>query len=705
MNVLVYNGEGASLECIKHTVELLKLHLEPFYSIQQISPEQLLNEPWYDTTKSKMLVFPGGYDTPCNELLLSQNEKLKNLILKKFTNGIFLGICAGGYLGADSIQFDIPTQHLKFERPLKFFPGLAQGPAFNGFNYKNNDGARVASITFKDEASNSIIRTKGFFNGGCNFVNADAYDNVEVIARFEDELDLKDSDGKNYPKGQAAAVFCQSETESKVKAVLMSPHLEYIPRILQKANESNPGRYHQSIIDGLKQDCDTRDIFWKQVFRKLGLRVNGTTKSSEFGSYLTLTPTYLHYKNKTVAEKVIPNKDYEFYQFEHDSFQVFKGYQNNQLSQLHKGIFELDTDEVPKSIVLPKDDLENQSSNSFTPFFNSQKFFLYLKPNNKLANILLLTERITSTSTLLDSNPSLMQNVFGNENVCSVGAIQLQGKGRSGNAWVSPKGNLASTTSYNFPEGKSDLKVFFLQYIAALSMCDAIREYYNPFSNLNNDTREADYYGEADHSYCQIPIVIKWPNDLYILKPSYYHSHFKQSGLTLEEFIETAISAPIIDNNVFTKLSGILLNLKYTTRWQVLFGIGVNCFNKNPNPCVQDWIEIIQSHYSNLPDLEIEKIEARFINCLDSMMDNFLIFDKEAVMNSFLRKFYKYWLHSGQDVTLKDFNNAKCEIIGISSDYGYLEARDKVTGEIYQLRPDGNSFNIFEGLISKKVGH
>ncbi|KAL6928479.1 hypothetical protein ACO0SA_003220 [Hanseniaspora valbyensis] len=703
MNVLVYNGEGASVECIKHTLELLKLHLEPFYSIQQISKEQLLNEPWYDTTKSKMLVFPGGYSTPYNELLLTNNEKVKNLILKKFKNGIFLGIGAGGYLGADSIQFDIPTQHLRVDRPLKFFPGLAQGPAFEGFNYINSNGAKVVNLAFRNEATDSLVHTKAFFNGGGNFVNADAYDNVEVIARFEDELDLKDSDGKNYPKGQAAAVFCQSEAEAKVKAVLVSPHLEYIPRILQKANESNPGRYHQSIIDGLKQDCDTRDIFWKQLFRKLGLRVNGTTKSSEFGSNLTLTPTYLHYKNKTVAEKVIPNKDYEFFQFEHDSFQVFKGYQNNQLSQLHKGIYELDAGEIPKSIVLPKDDFENKSSTDTTPFFNAQKFYSYLKPENKLANILLLTERITSSSTMLDSNPTLLRTVLGNETVCNVGAIQVQGKGRGSNAWLSPKGTLGATVSFDFPEGMHDLKVFYLQYIAAFSACDAIREYYNPFSNINNDTKEADYYGESDHSYCQIPVVIKWPNDLYILKPSYYHSHFKQSGLTLEEFIENAISGPVIDNNIFMKVGGVLLNVKYTKRWELLFGIGINCFNKNPNPCVQDWAEIIHSDYPNLPNLEMERLEARILNCLDIMLDNVQMFDNEAVMNSFLRKFYKYWLHSGQDVTLKDFNNAKCEIIGISSDYGYLEVKDKTTGKVYQLKPDGNSFNIFAGLISEKL--
>lgn len=703
MNVLVYNGEGASLNSLKQTMDLLKLHLEPFYSVQQITKEQLLSEPWYDTTKSKMLVFPGGYDTPYNELLLQDNEKLKKLILQKFKNGIFMGICAGGYLGADSIEFDIPQQHLKFDRPLKFFPGLAKGPAFNGFNYKNNDGAKVVKVLFKDEAKNLQIRTTSFYNGGSCFVDADKYSNVEIIAKFEDSLDIKDETGNCYSKGQAAAVLCQSTHEAQVKAILMSPHLEMIPKIMEKANQNEIDHYPTKMIEDLKKDCDSRDLFWKQIFQKVGLTVNSTSKSSEFGKDLTLTPIYLHYKNQAVANRIETDKDYEFYQFEHDGFQIFKGYQNSQIDKLHKGFFELDTDEIPKTIVLPKDDAENQISNAFTPFFNSKKFYSYLKPTNKLANILLLSERITSTSTLLDANPTLMRSVFGNESVCNIGAVQLQGKGRSGNAWVSPTGNLASTVSFDFPENQSNLKVFFLQYIAAMAMCDAIRQYFNPFSTFNNDTKPGNYYTTASQSYCEIPVVIKWPNDLYILKPSYYYTHFKQSGLTLEEFIETVITSPITDNNIFCKVSGILLNLKYTTKWQVLFGIGVNCFNKNPNPCIQDWVDIIQSHYPELPNLELERVEARYINCLDIMLNNFLMFDKEAILRSFLKQYYRYWLHTSQDVVLEDFNNAHCEIVGISTDYGYLEAKDKTTGQIFQLRPDGNSFNIFKGMISKKV--
>ncbi|XBW35957.1 hypothetical protein QEN19_001530 [Hanseniaspora menglaensis] len=703
MNVLVYNGEGASLECIKHTIDVLKVHLEPFYSVQQISKEQLLNEPWYDTTKSKMLVFPGGYDTPYNDLLLQESGKLKNLILNRFSNGIFMGICAGGYLGADSIEFDIPTQSLKFERPLKFFGGLAKGPAFVGFEYNDNRGAKAAKVSFINKETNQLVQTKAFYNGGSFFVDANKYKNVEVLATYDEPLDIIDALGKKFSKDQAAVVLCKNTCPSNVKAVLMGPHFEYIPKLLEIANSHKENYYPNTVVQELKSECDSRDLFWKQLLKNLGLRVNEATKSSEFGKNLNLTPIYASYKNKSVSDRINSEKDYESYQFEHDSFQIFKGYQNKKIKELHKGIFEFDVDEIPKSIVLPSNYLENQANRGVTPFFNSEKFFSYLLPNNKLANVLLLTERITSTSTLLDTNPGLLKNLFKNESICNIACVQIQGKGRSGNAWVSPKGILASTISYDCSENHPQLKVFYLQYIAAMAMCDSIRQYYNPNSSFNRDFKTNESYSTSSDGYCQIPIVIKWPNDLYILKPSYYKSHFKQSGLTLEEFIETSITAPITDTKIFTKVAGILLNLKYTSKWQILFGIGVNCFNKDPNPCVQDWVEIIQSHYPDVPELQFERIEARYINCLDIMLKNFELFDKEVILQSFLKQYYKYWLHSGQIVTLQDFNNAKCKIIGISSDYGYLEAQDLQTGNVFQLQPDGNSFNIFEGLISKKV--
>lgn len=716
MNILVYNGEGSSFETVKHTTNLLKLHLEPYYSVQSITKEQLLNEPWYDTTKSKMLVFPGGYDTPYVKLLSLENNKIKNLILNKFHKGIVLGICAGGYLLSDRIDFRITNQHIKQERPLKLFPGLVRGPQFDGFLYGDNSGAKVAKVTCNLGLNKPSFQTNGFFNGGGCFIDAEKYDNVEVLATYDEESDLKsykdqnenelsdESLGKNLP----AVILCHPNSPSECVSVMMGPHLEYIPKILTSSSDKERD-YPAGMIEKLDAECDSRDMFWKSLFQRLGLKTNQSTKSKNFGDDLTLTPMYLHYKKTKDVGALIEPKD-DVIKCEADTFQIFNGYDNKSISTNHKGIFEVEATEIPKSIILPDSEHDNKN-NERTPFFNSRKFYSMLSPNNSLAEILLLTEKISSTSALLDANPSLMNHVFKGKSVLNVGEVQLMGKGRSGNVWVSPKGVLAQTVSKNFSENNVGLKVFYLQYISALAMCDALRDYFNPTSPYNYPSTASSSFSlpNADDEFCPIPVVIKWPNDLYILKPSYYHSHFKESGLTLEEFIKTSIEGSAVDTHNFTKVAGILLNLKYTTKWEVLIGIGVNCFNKDPNPCIADWVEIINSHnkpsnsLEQLDELNFERIAARYLNCLDSWFNHFEKFDNPAILQSFLKRYYKHWMHSGQLVTLADFGHAQCRIMGISNDYGYLEVKDVTNGTVYQLKPDGNSFNIFEGLISKKI--
>ena len=43
-----------------------------------------------------------------------------------------------------------------------------------------------------------------------------------------------------------------------------------------------------------------------------------------------------------------------------------------------------------------------------------------------------------------------------------------------------------------------------------------------------------------------------------------------------------------------------------------------------------------------------------------------------------------------------------CIIKGITPDYGLLIAEDVETKKVLHLQPDGNSFDIFKGLVYKK---
>lgn len=107
-----------------------------------------------------------------------------------------------------------------------------------------------------------------------------------------------------------------------------------------------------------------------------------------------------------------------------------------------------------------------------------------------------------------------------------------------------------------------------------------------------------------------------------------------------------------------------------------------------------------------LPFVEIEKLQALYMNNLNVVLDTFLNKGPDSV----LPEYYDLWLHNDQIVTLTDHQNVKAKIVGITKDYGLLIAKELVsgtntqfTGNVYHLQPDGNTFDIFKGLISKKV--
>lgn len=99
-----------------------------------------------------------------------------------------------------------------------------------------------------------------------------------------------------------------------------------------------------------------------------------------------------------------------------------------------------------------------------------------------------------------------------------------------------------------------------------------------------------------------------------------------------------------------------------------------------------------------LEPLREEKLLARYNVIFHEMFEMF----KKSGFSPFLQQYYKLWFHSNQIVTLANNNNIQAQICGITPDWGMLMARDLKTGTIYELQPDGNSFDMFKGLISSK---
>ena len=77
----------------------------------------------------------------------------------------------------------------------------------------------------------------------------------------------------------------------------------------------------------------------------------------------------------------------------------------------------------------------------------------------------------------------------------AVGTIQIAGRGRGSNMWVSPIGGLAFSTCvrHRWQLG-SIAPVVFVQYLVALAVVEAIQNYASGYSDL--------------------PVRLKWPNDI-----------------------------------------------------------------------------------------------------------------------------------------------------------------------------------------------
>lgn len=78
--------------------------------------------------------------------------------------------------------------------------------------------------------------------------------------------------------------------------------------------------------------------------------------------------------------------------------------------------------------------------------------------------------------------------------------VQVAGKGRGSNIWVSPSGQLMFSVCIRHPmEKMSTAPVMFIQYLAAMAIVRGIKTYAK--------------------GYDQMPVKMKWPNDI-CKKPS-----------------------------------------------------------------------------------------------------------------------------------------------------------------------------------------
>ncbi|KAK6453643.1 biotin holocarboxylase synthetase [Scheffersomyces xylosifermentans] len=677
MNVLVYSGPGATTESVKHCLESLRLHLSPYYAVVPISENAILNDPWM--LKSSLLVLPGGADLPyCKVLDGEGNRKISQFVRK---GGKFLGLCAGGYYASTRCEFEVgdPEMEVSGPRELEFFPGTAKGCAFKGFVYESHAGARVANLDVNTQIlPDAPEKVVNYYNGGGVFLNADSYKGVEVVARYSDKLDIED-------EGKAAVIY---KKVGKGDVILTGSHPEFTPTLLNAADgDENYGE----VIKAIKEGDKNRRLFFKSCLVKLGLKVNENVDVT----VPKITPLYLssHLNKDNLNELVKKLKSNTHFhgntlEDDNDTFVFHDEAEDDHdyfIAEDH-GTIE-GADEVPKHVkVFSEGNLPDPKS---TPYFNMSAYYSHLEKLydgrvGEFGSILGYGEVVTSTNTLMDRNPSFLQSLPNGFTITAT--TQVAGRGRGGNVWINPKGVMASSVLFKIPSGeKYSSSVVTLQYLCGLALIESILGY-------------GSFEAGKGIGYEDLPVRLKWPNDIYILKPEFFHK------IGDKDEISSTVEG---DEAKYAKVSGALINSQFLNgSFYLVWGGGVNVSNEAPTTSlnvVLAQLNVIREKKGlpALPRYQHELLLAKLLHTMDQFYSVF----KTSGLQPFLPLYYKRWFHTNQLVRLQSdatSRERKCKVKGITSDYGLLIAEDVDTHEVLQLQPDGNSFDIFKGLIYKK---
>lgn len=708
MNVLVYSGaltteewrsnlnltlpgNGSTVESVRHCLYTLRRLLSPNYAVIPITGDMIIKEPW--TSSCAALVFPGGADQGyCRTLNGAGNRRICQYVEN---GGVYVGFCAGGYFGTSRCEFEVGNKLLQVigDRELAFYPGISRGCAFPGFVYHSEKGARATELRVdKTVVSSGSIPNifKSYYNGGCVFVDAPKFKDrgVEILASYVDPVAVDSGEGA------AAIVYCKV---GKGAALLTGPHPEFVflgkraddweltkPRFAPANLEEKPDiPGFSDVIKALAADEKHRIDFLKACLTKLGLTVSEEKNvpsisrlhlSSQSPSKVTDLMSSLSHVVKT------DDNGEEFLKDENDTFHIVKpstwkmvdlsnalpteeGDSADQIDGSSDQIVDYNT--VVKQLLLHEDEHPDSKS---TPYFNHLAFYTNLEhysPQATFGSHLLYGEVVTSTNTMLEKNTKLLRELP--QGFTATATVQVAGRGRGSNVWVSPAGSLMFSVVIRHPMAKmQSAPVVFVQYLAAMAIVNGIKSYDGSL-------------------YREMPVKLKWPNDIFALDPNKARDNGGDR------------------NENYTKIGGILVNSHYNAKEYIaVCGIGLNTANAAPTTSLNQLIPTLKR--SNLQPFTLERLLARILTVFEELYSTFLTTGFDEAME---RTYYKHWLHMDQIVTLEAEAGQRAQIKGITRDFGLLIAdelgwEDRPTGKRFELQSDANSFDFFKGLVKRK---
>ncbi|KAE9987898.1 hypothetical protein EG328_001325 [Venturia inaequalis] len=675
VNVLVYSGPGSTVESVRHCLYSLRRLLSPNYAVIPVNGDAIIKEPW--SASCALIVFPGGADLGyCRTLNGEGNRKISQFVNR---GGAYLGLCAGGYYASSRCEFMVGDQKMEVVgvRELGFFPDTCRGLAFPGFVYHSEAGARAAEIKINKAAfatsGGTIPDTfHAYFNGGGIFVNAEKHKarGIEVLANYTEEVNV------DAGEGAPAAVVFRKVGDGSV--ILTSTHPEFATANL---NKKASGPEFEKVFEALEEDDKLRVDFFKACLVKLGLQVNQAEQSVPSLSRLHLSsilPTETAELVASLEEVITKTGDEEYINGENDTFLIEKPerWSMDALKEAISGSAEEDTEDtildynaVTKRVV-PHE--EEWPTSKETPYFNHHAYFAnlahYIQKTNGtegwFGKHLLYGEVVTSTSTMLEKNPSLLRHL--ETGFTATATTQIAGRGRGSNVWVSPPGSLMFSTVIKHPMSLTQqAPIVFIQYLTALAIVRGIHSY-------------------APGGYSTLPVKLKWPNDIYALDPK-------------------AAAQGKTGRDAYVKIGGILVNSSYAgADYTLVVGVGLNLANAAPTTSLN---ALASASGTRIDPFTPEKLLARILTSFESVYNTFC---REGWSHALEAEYYKNWLHTEQVVTLETEGGARARIKGITRDWGLLLAEelgweDRKTGKVWTLQSDSNSFDFFKGLLRRKV--
>ncbi|XP_049536009.1 biotin--protein ligase isoform X1 [Anopheles darlingi] len=273
--------------------------------------------------------------------------------------------------------------------------------------------------------------------------------------------------------------------------------------------------------------------------------------------------------------------------------------------------------------------------------FSTLEYFENLT-TNKIGRIGIYAP-IISSSMLIVSNLTLTHGFM------VIARHQTKGKGRNSNQWLSPPGcAMFSLQLHILMSSFLGQRLPIVQHLVAVAVVSAIL---------------------SIPGYEHLNLGLKWPNDIYAYGT--------------------------------TKLGGSIFNTSVDSSSAVVnLGVGINLSNSKPTLCLNDVIAHYNAKHSTaLPLLSYEKTFALIFNKLEELYERV----QRQGVEELQQEYYRHWLHQDAEISMVDTGGESLQgtVVGID-DYGFLLVKKQPSGETVSVHPDGNSFDMMQGLIIPK---